>query len=94
MQPSTILKKDHPNVKFEIAGHTDSKGDDSYNMNLSKQRANEVLRYFISKGIKRKRMNVIGYGETKPIASNEQADGSDNPEGRAKNRRTEIVIVE
>lgn len=88
-----ILKNDHPDVKFEIAGHTDSKGNDSYNMNLSKRRANEVLRYFVSKGISRKRMNVVGYGETKPIAANEKEDGSDNPEGRAKNRRTEIVIV-
>ena len=95
LDKAIAILKNRPNVKFEIAGHTDSKGNDSYNMNLSKRRANEMLRYFVSKGmISRKRMTVVGYGETKPIASNELPDGSDNPEGRAKNRRTEIVIIE
>jgi len=83
-----LLKKDYPNVKFEVAGHTDSKGKDSYNMNLSKRRASAVANYFASKGINRSRMKVVGYGATKPVASN------DTDEGRAKNRRTEIVIIQ
>ncbi|MBI4931911.1 MAG: OmpA family protein [Bacteroidetes bacterium] len=88
-----LLKKDYPKVKFEVAGHTDSKGKDSYNMNLSNLRASAVANYLVSKGIKRSRMKVVGYGASKPIAPNTNADGSDNEDGRAKNRRTEIVII-
>ena len=83
-----LLKKEYPSVKFEVGGHTDSKGSDSHNMNLSKRRASAVANYFSSKGIKRSRMKVVGYGATKPVATN------DTDEGRAKNRRTEIVIVQ
>ena len=83
-----LLKKDYPKVKFEVAGHTDSKGKDSYNINLSKRRAKAVADYFASKGISRNRMKVSGYGATRPVASN------DTDEGMAKNRRTEIVIIQ
>ena len=78
---------------IEVAGHTDSKGPDAYNMKLSQRRAHVVAEYFVDKGVVKKRMKVIGYGESKPAAPNENADGSDNPEGRAKNRRTEIIIL-
>lgn len=88
-----LLKKEYPKIKFEVAGHTDSKGADSYNMNLSKRRAGAVANYLASKGISKSRMKVAGYGETKPISPNENPDGTDNPDGRAKNRRTEIVII-
>ena len=88
-----LKNKDYKNTKFEVAGYTDSKGKDSYNMGLSKRRAAAVANYLALKGIKRNRMKIVGYGETRPIAANENADGSDNPEGRAKNRRTEIVIL-
>jgi len=90
----TLLKKEYPKIKFEVAGHTDSKGKDTYNMNLSKRRANAVASYLSSKGISKSRMKVIGYGATQPVAPNTNADGSDNPDGRAKNRRTEIVIIQ
>lgn len=83
-----LLKKEYPKVKFEVAGHTDSKGSDSYNMNLSKRRAAAVANYLASKGISKSRLNIIGYGATKPVA------GNDTDEGRAKNRRTEIVIIQ
>jgi outer membrane protein OmpA-like peptidoglycan-associated protein len=88
-----LLKKEDSKIKFEIAGFTDSKGKAAYNKALSKRRAEAVANYLASKGINRSRMKVFGYGKEKPIAPNKNADGSDSPEGRAKNRRTEIVII-
>lgn len=88
-----FLKNTNKKAKVEIAGHTDSKGSEQYNLALSKRRADAVANYLVSKGIKRSRIKTIGHGESKPIASNENPDGSDNPEGRAKNRRTEITIL-
>ncbi|MFH1005735.1 MAG: OmpA family protein [Bacteroidota bacterium] len=87
-----FLKNTNKKAKIEVAGHTDSKGSENYNLALSKRRANAVAVYLSSKGIDKSRMKTIGYGESKPIAVNENPDGSDNPEGRTKNRRTEIVI--
>ena len=81
------------NARIEIAGYTDSKGSDEYNLALSKRRANAVAAYLTSKGINRSRMSTLGNGETKPLAANENPDGSDNPDGRAKNRRTEITVI-
>ena len=75
---------------IELSSHTDSKGSDSYNMTLSRNRAKGVVEYLITKGISTKRLVAKGYGETQPVAPNENPDGSDNPEGRAKNRRTEF----
>lgn len=86
--------KRNKNVKIEIAGFTDSKGTDEYNLALSGRRANAVAAYLASKGISRGRMATVGHGESRPIAANENPDGSDNPEGRAKNRRTEITVVQ
>lgn len=76
-----------PEMKIEIAGHTDSDGDDASNLTLSQQRANAVKAYLVSKGIKADRIISIGLGETRPIANN----GSEA--GKAKNRRTEIRIL-
>lgn len=79
--------KENPNVKAIIKGHTDSIGSKSYNMRLSKARANSVKRYLISKfGIKGCRITTIGYGFSKPVATN------DTEEGRQQNRRAEIFI--
>jgi outer membrane protein OmpA-like peptidoglycan-associated protein len=72
---------------IEVAGHTDSVGSDSYNQQLSVQRANSVAAYLSSKGILQQRMITVGAGETRPIASN------DTEAGRAQNRRVEITIV-
>lgn len=87
------LKDVNTKEKIEVAGYTDSRGSDSYNLALSKRRASAIVSYLASKGIKKNRMKAVGYGEANPIAPNETPDGSDNPDGRAKNRRTEIVIV-
>lgn len=70
-----------------LSGHTDNVGDDDANMILSKNRAEAVKKYFISKGIAENRIKVNYFGETKPIADNS------TPEGRQKNRRVEFVIV-
>ncbi len=87
-----ILYKIKPENKIEISGYTDSIGEKQYNIALSKQRAESIAAYFVSKKIDRNKIIVIGYGDAKPIAPNKNPDGTDNPEGRAKNRRTEIVI--
>lgn len=76
-----------------ITSHTDSKGSDAYNQNLSDRRAASALKYLIKKGIDKERLKSKGYGESKPIAPNTKPDGSDNPEGRRLNRRTEVEII-
>ncbi|RLB10029.1 MAG: hypothetical protein DRG59_00655 [Deltaproteobacteria bacterium] len=76
-----------------VEGHTDSKGSDEYNMKLSIKRADSVRSWLINKGgLTDTKIIAKGYGETKPVAPNTMPDGSDNPEGRAKNRRVEIYI--
>jgi outer membrane protein OmpA-like peptidoglycan-associated protein len=76
-----------------IEGHTDNKGDDRYNQNLSERRAASVRQWFSSHGLGGVTFSVAGYGETRPIASNTKPDGSDDPDGRQKNRRVELVIA-
>ncbi|MGC9331587.1 MAG: OmpA family protein [Bacteroidales bacterium] len=92
---STIYKllEKHPKIIIEISSHTDSVGSDEYNLTLSQKRAESVVRHLIEKGIPKDRLRAKGYGESKPIAPNTNPDGSDNPEGRAKNRRTEFRII-
>jgi outer membrane protein OmpA-like peptidoglycan-associated protein/tetratricopeptide (TPR) repeat protein len=85
--------KENPNMTIEIGGHTDSRGNDGYNQKLSEQRAQSVIDYLISKGIAKERLQAKGYGESQPIAPNQNPDGRDNPAGREKNRRTELKIL-
>ncbi|MFY0651543.1 MAG: OmpA family protein [Cyclobacteriaceae bacterium] len=73
--------------KIEISGHTDSSGNDNYNLDLSQRRADAVYNYFVSNGISRSRVVSKGYGESKPIASN------DTEENRSKNRRVEFKVL-
>jgi OmpA-OmpF porin, OOP family len=88
----SILGK-YPELKVEVAGHTDSIGSDEYNQKLSERRATTVFDYLTGHGIEAGRLvGPVGYGESKPIAPNTNADGSDNPEGRAQNRRTELNV--
>lgn len=82
------LLKDNRNIKIEIAGHTDAVGSDSDNLELSKNRANSVLKYLVGKGIASDRIVAKGYGETKFIAPNT------TEEGKQLNRRVEFVILE
>ena len=80
------LLSTNPNWQTEISGHTDSIDSQEYNMKLSKSRALEVVNYLIDKGIDPKAVIPVGYGKTKPIATNV------TEEGRAQNRRTEFTI--
>lgn len=75
-----------------IWGHSDSRGSDAENLAASRRRAEAARDYLASKGVDAKRVTVIALGEARPIAPNRKLDGSDDPEGRAKNRRVEIEI--
>lgn len=76
-----------------IVGHTDAKGDDAYNQRLSEQRAQAVANWMMGQvGVRLRSFAVSGQGEASPVAPNAKPDGSDDPGGRAKNRRVEIVI--
>jgi outer membrane protein OmpA-like peptidoglycan-associated protein len=88
-----ILLKEAPEFIVEIGSHTDSIGEAQYNLELSHERATSVVNYLISKGIPTERLIAKGYGALQPVAPNYKPDGSDNPEGREKNRRTEFRIV-
>jgi outer membrane protein OmpA-like peptidoglycan-associated protein len=80
------LMNDYPTLFVEISGHTDTDGKDDYNLKLSENRAKSVVDYLISKGVDPKRLSYKGYGETRPIAPNNTA------EGKSKNRRIEFRI--
>jgi outer membrane protein OmpA-like peptidoglycan-associated protein len=75
-----------------VEGHTDSKGDDAYNQRLSERRADSVRQWFSRHGLGALQLTSKGLGETRPVAANAKPDGSDDPQGRQKNRRVEIVI--
>ena len=82
----TILKR-YPQLRVEVAGHTDDRGSDAYNLDLSQRRAQAVLDYFVQMGIDAARLVPKGYGETAPVADNA------TDAGRAKNRRVELRIL-
>lgn len=75
-------------ISIELGGHSDSIGSNESNLILSQERVNSVKNYLVTKGISVDRIVAVGYGEEKPVASN------DNDEGRAKNRRVEVKIIE
>ena len=81
------LLQSNPTVRIELGGHTDNVGADAANLTLSDQRAKAVREFVIAKGIEADRITAAGYGETKPIATN------DTEEGRAQNRRTEVTVL-
>ncbi len=80
-------------IIVEISAHTDSIGNFEYNKKLSQDRADNVVKYLESKGIASKRLVAKGYGAERPVAPNSHPDGTDNPEGREKNRRTEFRVI-
>ena len=82
---AAVLARD-PQTTIIVEGHTDSTGSDAYNQQLSERRANSVARYLAQRGVNASRIKAIGYGEQRPVASNDTA------EGRQKNRRVEIRI--
>jgi len=80
------IMKEYPETVFHIGGHTDSQGSDQYNLKLSKERAASVREFLVTKGIPANRLTSEGYGESRPIASNNTASG------RQDNRRVEISL--
>ncbi len=82
------LMNDKPTLTIEVAGHTDNIGEQSYNQNLSERRADAVKKFLTSKGIDEGRVTIVGFGETKPIVSND-----DEKDGREINRRVEFKIM-
>jgi outer membrane protein OmpA-like peptidoglycan-associated protein len=83
----------YPRSTMTIEGHTDGKGTHSYNMKLSEDRAASVKSWLVQNaGIRGARISTRGWGETKPVVPNKKPDGSDDPAGRQKNRRVEIVL--
>ena len=87
---ATVLK-DSKAPKVQVQGHTDSVSDDAFNQKLSEQRAQAVSSALKSNGVTAD-LEAVGYGETKPVAPNENSDGSDNPGGRRLNRRVEVFV--
>jgi outer membrane protein OmpA-like peptidoglycan-associated protein len=82
------MMQQNQNLQVEIGGHTDSYGDAKYNQSLSLRRANAVKGFLTSKGIDTRRVKTVGYGESKPLASND-----DEEEGRQFNRRVEFKVL-
>jgi outer membrane protein OmpA-like peptidoglycan-associated protein len=78
----------NPNMKVEIAGHTDVVGTKNYNLFLSRKRAEAVKDFLTKKGIDSRRVSIVGFGATKPLASND-----DEKEGREVNRRVEFRVT-
>jgi outer membrane protein OmpA-like peptidoglycan-associated protein len=82
-----LLNQERGGAKVEVAGHTDSVGDESYNQQLSEKRAQAVKDYLVKGGVGEDRISVVGYGESQPRGSN------DTVEGRRLNRRVEIRVI-
>ena len=83
------MLQEYPDLRLSIEGHTDSQGDESFNLDLSDRRAASVRRYLVEEfGIDPNRLSSRGLGETQPVASN------DTPEGRQQNRRVELVRID
>ena len=83
----SLVLKEYKSTMIEVAGHTDSSGSESYNQMLSQQRAQSVTAILTREGVEPVRIDTVGYGETRPVASNA------NPSGRQLNRRVELTLL-
>ncbi len=81
-----LVLKEFDKTVVDVAGHADSTGDEAKNLDLSQRRAGSVSSYLAAQGVNAQRLITVGYGEGRPVASN------DTPEGRAQNRRVEITL--
>ena len=91
-QAASVIRDKAKGV-VQIEGYTDAKGSDAYNQRLSGQRATAVKTWLINKeGLKNVKFETHGFGAKKPVAPNTKPDGSDDPAGRQKNRRVEIIL--
>jgi outer membrane protein OmpA-like peptidoglycan-associated protein len=96
-QAEGVLAKLGPQLAAEkgkptIEGHTDAKGGDAYNQKLSERRAAAVRDWLVAHGFAPAGTPTVGHGARQPVAPNTRPDGTDDPEGRAKNRRVEVVV--
>ena len=82
------ILQDNPNISIELSSHTDVRGSDIYNLDLSQRRAESAVEYIISKGINRNRITAKGYGETRLVVKNAKTDAE-----HQRNRRTEFKVV-
>jgi outer membrane protein OmpA-like peptidoglycan-associated protein len=83
-----------PRPAFRVEGHTDWVGSDAYNLRLSARRAESVRNWLVqSGGVPRPAISTVGYGESRPVAPNSTPDGRDDPEGRQRNRRVELLVT-
>ena len=87
------ILNDNPTLSVLIEGYADAVGSESFNLRLSRARAEAVRDYLVASGIAADRLRVVGRGEIEPLAPNARDDGSDNPEGRAMNRRVELSVA-
>jgi outer membrane protein OmpA-like peptidoglycan-associated protein len=92
LEKLAAVLNEYPNATARIEGHTDGKGDPAYNQKLSERRAETIRKWLESEGVKT-RLSSQGFGKTKPIAPNTRPDGKDDPAGRQKNRRVEIMLT-
>ncbi|MBB5035626.1 OmpA family protein [Prosthecobacter vanneervenii] len=88
---SALMKAD-PSKKLRIAGHTDEKGADDYNIRLSRDRAEAVKKQLAALGVPADQVETTGLGKAQPLSPNKKSDGTDDPEGRSHNRRAEIYL--
>ncbi|MEZ5385627.1 MAG: OmpA family protein [Prosthecobacter sp.] len=86
------LMKADPAKKLRIAGHTDEKGEDDYNINLSRLRAENVKQQLVARGVPADQVETAALGKAQPLSPNKKSDGTDDPEGRSRNRRAEIYL--
>lgn len=86
------LMKADPSKKLRIAGHTDEKGEDDYNIRLSRGRAESVKKQLAVLGVPAGQVETTGLGKAQPLSPNKKSDGTDDPEGRSHNRRAEIYL--
>lgn len=77
---------------ISIEGHTDSHGDEAYNLALSQRRAEAVKAFLVQQGVAEDRLRTVGLGEQRPVAPNAGPDGSDDEDGRQRNRRVEVIL--
>jgi OOP family OmpA-OmpF porin len=88
LEEAVRIMSENPGIKVNIEGHTDSVGADEYNMRLSDRRAQAVESFMVTKGVAADRLTPKGYGESRPVATNDTAAG------RAQNRRVDLIVAE
>ncbi|MEA1897396.1 MAG: OmpA family protein [Bacteroidota bacterium] len=87
------IMKQHPELEFDIEGHTDIIGSAEYNLELSNKRARSVLNYLVKRGLDRSRFRTKGFGEIVAVAVNDEEESEDNPDARRLNRRVEFKVL-